>query len=80
MIIVTANGYATRAGYVVPDLSGKPFGSPKFARVMQERMGPFKDDMTQVLIPFVDKRFRTLTTASIGPWQGFPWVACRRSR
>ena len=60
MIVVMANGYATRAGYVVPDLSGKPFGSPEFMKVMQERMGAFEDDMTQVLIPFIDKTFRTL--------------------
>jgi enterochelin esterase-like enzyme len=60
MIVAMANGYATRAGYVVPDLSGKPFGSPEFMKVMQERMGAFEDDMTQVLIPFIDKTFRTL--------------------
>ncbi len=60
MIIVMANGYATRAGYVVPDLTGKPFGSPEFMKVMQERMGAFEDDMTQALIPFVDKTFRTI--------------------
>jgi enterochelin esterase-like enzyme len=60
MIIVMANGYATRAGYVVPDLAGKPFGSPEFMKVMQERMGAFEDDMTQVLIPFIDKTFRTI--------------------
>src|SRR5580700_5713032 len=61
MIIVMANGYASRAGYVVPDLTGKPFGSPEFMKVMQERMGAFEDDMTQALIPFVDKTFRTLS-------------------
>ncbi len=60
MIVVMANGYATRAGYIVPDLSGQTFGSPEFAKVMQERMGAFEDDTTQVLIPFVDKTFRTL--------------------
>ena len=60
MIIVMANGYATRAGYVVPDLTGTPFGSPEFMKVMQERMSAFEDDMTQALIPFVDKTFRTL--------------------
>jgi enterochelin esterase family protein len=32
MIIVMANGYASRAGYVVPDLTGKPFGSPEFMK------------------------------------------------
>ncbi len=60
MIVVMANGYATRAGYVVPDLTGKPFGSPEFMKVMQERMGAFEDDMTQALIPFVEKTFRTI--------------------
>ena len=60
MIVVMANGYATRAGYVPPDLTGKPFGSPEFMKVMQERMGAFEDDMTQALIPFVEKTFRTI--------------------
>ena len=60
MIIVMANGYATRAGYVVPDMTGKPFGSPEFMKVMQERMGAFEDDVTQALIPFIDKTFRTV--------------------
>ena len=60
MILVMADGYATRAGYVVPDLTGKPFGSPEMMQVMKERMGAFEDDMTQVLIPFIDKTFRTL--------------------
>jgi len=60
MIVVMANGYATRAGYVAPDLTGKPFGSPEFMKVMQERMGAFEDDMTQALIPFVEKTFRTI--------------------
>ena len=61
MIVVMANGYATREGYVVPDLTGKPFGGPDFVKVMQERMGAFEDEMTQVLIPFIDKTFRTLS-------------------
>lgn len=60
MILVMADGYATRAGYVVPDLTGKPFGSPEMMQVMKERMGAFEDDMTQVLIPFIDKTFRTI--------------------
>jgi len=61
MIIVMASGYANRAGYVVPDMTGKPFGSPEFMKVMQERMGAFEDDMTQALIPFIDKTFRTVS-------------------
>jgi len=60
MIVVMADGYASRAGYVVPDLTGKPFGSPEFTKVMQERMSAFEDDMTQALIPFVDKTFHTI--------------------
>jgi enterochelin esterase-like enzyme len=60
MIIVMANGYATRAGYVLPDMSGTAFGSPEFMKVMQERMGAFEDDMTKALIPFIDKTFRTI--------------------
>jgi enterochelin esterase family protein len=60
MIVVMANGYASRAGYEVPDLTGKPFGSPEMMKVMQERMGAFEDDMTQALIPFIDKTFRTV--------------------
>jgi len=60
MIIVMANGYATRAGYVLPDMSGTAFGSPEFMKVMQERMGVFEDDMTKALIPFIDKTFRTI--------------------
>lgn len=59
MIVVMANGYATREGYVVPDLTGKPFLGPDFVKVMQERMGAFEDDMTQALIPYIDKTFRT---------------------
>ncbi|HEX4283744.1 MAG TPA: alpha/beta hydrolase-fold protein [Terracidiphilus sp.] len=61
MIIVMANGYARRAGQPVPDLAGKPFGSPEAMRAMQEMAQAFEDDMTQALIPFVDSTFRTLT-------------------
>jgi enterochelin esterase family protein len=60
MIIVMADGYATRAGETLPVLSGQPFGSPAFVEVMQKRMSAFEDDMVQVLIPFVDHNFRTL--------------------
>ena len=61
MIVVMANGYATRSGYVVPDLTDKPFLGPDFIKVMQERMGAFEDDVTQALIPFIDKTFRTMS-------------------
>lgn len=60
MIIVMAYGYARRAGVPVPDLTGRPFGSPEFRKAMQEMMSAFEDDMTQALIPFVDSHFRTI--------------------
>jgi enterochelin esterase family protein len=60
MIVVMANGYANRVGYVSPDLAGKPIGSPEMMKAMQERMGAFEDDVTQALIPFIDKNFRTI--------------------
>jgi enterochelin esterase family protein len=60
MIIVMAYGYARRAGYVPPDLTGKPMGSPEFMKVVQDMATTFEDDVTQVLIPFVDSTFRTL--------------------
>jgi enterochelin esterase-like enzyme len=60
MILVMAYGYARRAGQPVPDLAGKPFGSPEAIRVMQEMASAFEDDMTQVLIPYVDSTFRTI--------------------
>jgi enterochelin esterase family protein len=60
MIVVMAYGYAQRAGTTPPDLTGKGFGSPEFMKAMMDMMGAFEDDMTQALIPFIDKNFRTL--------------------
>jgi hypothetical protein len=79
MIVVMANGYATRSGYVVPDLLDKPFLGPEFMKVMQERMGAFEDDVTQALILFVHKTFRTvpdrdhraMAGLSMGAWRHF---------
>jgi enterochelin esterase family protein len=59
MVVVMANGYANRAGQADPDLSGKRFGSPEAMRAMQEMAAAFEDDMTQVLIPYIDSTFRT---------------------
>jgi enterochelin esterase family protein len=59
MIVVMAYGYARRAGVPVPDLTGKPFGSPEWTRAMQEMMSVFEDDFMQALIPFIDSNFRT---------------------
>jgi enterochelin esterase-like enzyme len=60
MIAVMAYGYARRAGQTPPDLTGKPFGSPEMLKAMQDIAAAFEDDMTQVLIPYVDSTFRTL--------------------
>lgn len=61
MIVVMAYGYAKRAGHELPDLTGKPFGSPEMMKAMQEMASAFEDDVTQALIPFIDSTFRTLT-------------------
>jgi len=60
MVVVMAYGYARRAGQVPPDLTGKPFGSPEMMKAMQDMAAAFEDDVTQVLIPYVDSTLRTL--------------------
>jgi enterochelin esterase-like enzyme len=60
MIVVMAYGYARRAGQPVPDLTGKPFGSPEMRKAMQDMAQAFEDDVTQALIPFVDATYRTI--------------------
>ena len=60
MILVMAYGYARPAGQPVPDLTGKPFGSPEMMKAMQEMAAAFEEDMTQALIPFIDSNFRTI--------------------
>lgn len=59
MIVVMAYGYALRAGQSLDDLTGKPFGSPEMRQAMQDMASTFEDDVTQALIPFIDKTFRT---------------------
>jgi enterochelin esterase-like enzyme len=61
MIVVMAYGYARRAGQAPPDLTGKPFGSPEMLKAMQDMTAAFEDDVTQVLIPYIDLSFRTLS-------------------
>ena len=61
MIVVMAYGYARRAGQALPDLTGKPFGSPEMLKAMQDVAAAFEDDVTQALIPYVDSTFRTLS-------------------
>ena len=61
MLVVMAYGYARRAGQAPPDLTGKPFGSPEMLKAMQDMASAFEDDVTQVLIPYIDSTFRTLS-------------------
>jgi len=61
MIVVMAYGYARRAGQPAPDLAGKPFGSPEMLKAMQDMAAAFEDDVTQVLIPYIDSHFCTMT-------------------
>jgi enterochelin esterase-like enzyme len=60
MLIVMAYGYARRAGQAPPDMSSKPFGSADMLKAMQEMASVFEDDVTQALIPYIDKTFRTI--------------------
>ena len=59
MIVVMVYGYACRAGQEPPAVTGPPT-TPDRARAMQVMMSAFEDDVTQALIPFVDKTYRTL--------------------
>jgi enterochelin esterase-like enzyme len=60
MIVVMAYGYARRAGEVVRDLSGLPFESPERRKAMLDMTAAFEADVTEALVPFVDKTFRTV--------------------
>jgi enterochelin esterase family protein len=61
MLVVMANGYARRPGQSASDLRGRAFGSPEMRKAMQDMMSAFDEDVTQVLIPYIDSTFRTLT-------------------
>jgi len=60
MIVVMAYGYARRAGVPVPDLSGQPFRSPERMKAIRDMTEAFASDVTEALIPFVDRTFRTI--------------------
>jgi enterochelin esterase-like enzyme len=60
MIVVMAYGYARRAGQPAPNLTGRPFGSPEAMKAMQEMAAAFEADVTEALIPFIDRTFRTI--------------------
>jgi enterochelin esterase-like enzyme len=60
MIVVMAYGYARRAGQPAPGANRPAPGSPDAMKAMQEMASAFEDDMTDALIPFIDKTFRTI--------------------
>jgi len=60
MLVVMAYGYARRAGQPTPDFAGRQLGSPEFRRSMQEMLAAFEADVTEALVPFIDKTFRTI--------------------
>jgi enterochelin esterase family protein len=60
MIIVMAYGYARRSGAPAPDQPAPAMGTPQAAQAREEMAKTFEDDVTQALIPYVDKTFRTL--------------------
>ena len=60
MLVVMANGYARRAGQPAPGGARPAPGSPEAMKAMQEMATAFEDEVTDALIPFIDKTFRTL--------------------
>jgi enterochelin esterase family protein len=60
MIVVMAYGYARRAGEVAPDLSALPIESPERRKAMLDMTAAFEADVTEALVPFVDRTFRTV--------------------
>ena len=60
MIIVMAYGYARRAGQAAPNLTPASADPAERMRAMQNMTSAFADDVTQALIPFIDKTYRTI--------------------
>lgn len=60
MLVVMANGYARRAGQPAPGATRPAPGSPEAMKAMQEMASAFEDEVTDALIPFIDKTFRTI--------------------
>ncbi len=67
MIIVMAYGYARRAGAPEPEMNrmrrapGTRMNPAAAMAAMRAMVQGFEDDLVQVVIPFVDKNYRTLT-------------------
>ena len=49
-------------------------------RAMQEMAAAFEDDMTEVLIPYIDRISGRSRIAITVPWPVFRWAVCRHSR
>ncbi|MGH9405367.1 MAG: alpha/beta hydrolase [Terriglobia bacterium] len=61
MVIIMAYGYAKRAGAPAPDMAKLRAGSrAAFFATMQVLTAGFEDDLTQVVVPLVDKTYRTI--------------------
>jgi enterochelin esterase family protein len=60
MLVVMAYGYARRAGTPPPGPAAGDRASPEFRKAMQDMLSAFEADVTQALIPFIDKTFRTI--------------------
>lgn len=61
MIVVMANGYPTRPNQPNVDTSKVERGSPEWVAMLNKRMEVVEAEIIQVLIPHVDKEYRTLT-------------------
>lgn len=61
MIIVMANGYARFPGAAPPDLTRLRAGSPAaFLAAMQVYTAAFPEELTKVIVPAVDRAYRTI--------------------
>lgn len=60
MIVVMAYGYARRAGAPAVNPVGFAPNSPEARKAREEMARAFEDDVTQALIPFVDRTYRTI--------------------
>jgi enterochelin esterase-like enzyme len=60
MLIVMADGYAEKAGPPAPAPSATATGMGAALASMQRLTNGFEDDLTTVLIPYVDAHFRTI--------------------
>lgn len=60
MIVVMAYGYAKRPSQPLPNLAGRQDDTERLKN-MQAMASTFEADVTQELIPFIDKNYRTLS-------------------